>query len=114
MKHQTAGLSLHDCGSIGLKSAVSRRRGLDLKSARGVVQVKDRAAPLFGDHAHGLLECFAAVAICAEYIARSAAGVYPHQYGARRRSWRQARAQADTGIIQRRRAVPARKIRTQV
>jgi len=55
--------------------------GLDLKTARGVVEVEQDAAAFFGDHADGLVEHFAAVAVGIEDVAGGAAGVYADEDG---------------------------------
>jgi hypothetical protein len=54
---------------------------LDLKPARGVVQVNHRATPLLGNHAHRLVEGFAAMAISGKKISRRATRVNAHQHG---------------------------------
>jgi len=67
-----------ECGGDG-------RMLVDLKAARGVVQVEDGSATLFGDHAHGVVEDFAAVAVGGEDIARRTTRVHPNKNGVRTR-----------------------------
>ena len=77
------------CGRDGSEAAVPpgvERRGgggdlVDLESARGVVEVEDRAAAFFGDHAHGVVEDLAAVAVGGEDVAGGAAGVHADENG---------------------------------
>ena len=47
------------------------------------MEVEDDAAAFFGDHAHGLVEDFAAAAVGGEDIAGGAAGVDADQHGMR-------------------------------
>ena len=54
---------------------------VDGEAARGVVQIEQSAAAFFGDHAHGVVEDLAAVAVGAEDVAGSAAGVDADEHG---------------------------------
>jgi len=56
---------------------------IDFEAARGVVEIKDDAAAGFGDHAHGLIEDFAAVAVGGEDVAGGTAGVDADEHGMR-------------------------------
>jgi len=56
-------------------------RTVDFKATTGVVEVDDGSASGFCDHAHGLVESLAALAIRGEYIARGASCVNAHQHG---------------------------------
>jgi len=55
----------------------------DFETARGVVEIEEDAAAGFGDHSHGLVEDFAAVAVGGEDVACSAAGVDADEDGVR-------------------------------
>ena len=83
MEEEAAGWC--DRNTIGeCRSSGRKRRGnggglIDVEAARGVVKVEDGAAALFGDHAHGVVEDFAAVAVGGEDVAGGAAGVDAHQ-----------------------------------
>ena len=64
----------------GSKAAEASGLVVDLKSARGVVQVEDDAATFFRNHAHGLVKDLAAVAVSGKNIAGGATGVDAHQH----------------------------------
>ena len=70
-----------DGGALGAEGR--GRRVVDLEAARGVVEIEDDAAAGFGDHAHGLVEDFAAVAVGGEDVAGGAAGVDADEHGMR-------------------------------
>ena len=59
----------------------SGRRAVDFKATRGVVQIEDDAAAGFGNHAHGLIENLAAVAVGGEDVTCGAAGVDADEHG---------------------------------
>jgi len=83
MEEEAAGWC--DRNTIGeCRSSGCKRRGdggglIDVEAARGVVKVQDGATALFGDHAHGVVEDFAAVAVGGKDVASCAAGVDAHQ-----------------------------------
>ena len=53
---------------------------VNLEPARRIVQVEERAAALLRDHAHGLVDDFAAAAVGAEDVPRGAARVHANQH----------------------------------
>ena len=75
-KHRQKGLCRSDVEGRG-----NGRSLVDFKAARGVVKVEDRAAAFFGNHAHGIVENFAAAAIGCEDVAGCAARVHANQNG---------------------------------
>ena len=72
-------------GAFGAKCRRERIRGrvVDGKAARSVVEVEDDATAFFGDHAHGLIEDLAAMAVGGEDVAGRAAGVDADEHGMR-------------------------------
>ncbi len=61
----------------------ARERAIDFEAARGVVQIENDAAAFFRNHAHGLVEDFAAMAVGREDVAGGAAGVHTNEHGMR-------------------------------
>ena len=84
MKNEPAGTgnggALHGSSPAGIESAGRHRLMVNPKAERGVVQVEQNAAALFGDHAHRLVKNLAAVAVGGKQIARRATGVNAHQH----------------------------------
>ena len=68
---------------------------VDVEAARSVVEVEDCAAAFFRNHAHGLVEDFAAMAVGGEDVAGGAARVHANQNGMRARRARCAGISGD-------------------
>jgi len=65
----------------GVKGFRRKRLVVNGEATRGVVEIKQGAAALFSNHAHGVVEDLAATAVCAEDVAGGAAGVDADEHG---------------------------------
>src|ERR1035437_10748597 len=67
--------------SARLKSTLRRRRAVNLKATRGVVQVEQHPTTRLGDHAQRLIQNLAATTVGGKDVSRRAAGMNANQYG---------------------------------
>src|ERR1035437_2145215 len=67
--------------SARLKSTLRRRRAVNLKATRGVVQVEQHPTTRLGDHAQRLIQNLAAATVGGKDIARRATGVNANKHG---------------------------------